>query len=80
MTKGGSDRDSNLVIACHSCNQAKGDQPIEAFLSDRPEILARILAHRKTPLKDASVVNATRWRLYERLKATGLTVESGSGD
>ena len=77
--KGGSDRVSNLVIACHSCNQAKGEQPLEAFLADHPEVLRRVQAQRKAPLGDAAVVNATRWALYERLKASGLPVETGSG-
>ena len=36
-------------------------------------------AQRKAPLGDAAVVNATRWALYERLKASGLPVETGSG-
>ena len=76
--KGGSDRVSNLVIACHSCNQAKGEQALEAFLADHPEVLARIQAQRQAPLRDAAVVNATRWALYERLKASGLPVETGS--
>jgi len=30
-------------------------------------------------LKDAASVNATRWTLFERLKAVGLSVEIGSG-
>ena len=29
---GGSDRVSNLAIACHDCNQAKGNMPLAAFL------------------------------------------------
>ncbi|MBU2774209.1 HNH endonuclease [Acidithiobacillus ferrooxidans] len=29
---GGSDRVSNLAIACHDCNQAKGNQPLAIFL------------------------------------------------
>ncbi len=78
-SKGGSDRVSNLVIACQTCNQAKGDQPLEAFLAGRPEVLRRVQAQRKAPLGDAAVVNATRWALYERLKASGLPVETGSG-
>src|SRR6266568_199289 len=78
-SKGGSDRVSNLVIACHPCNQAKGDQPLEAFLADRPEVLRRVQAQRKAPLGEAAVMNATRWALYERLKASGLPVETGSG-
>jgi 5-methylcytosine-specific restriction endonuclease McrA len=76
---GGSDRISNLVIACHHCNQRKADQPIEAFLADQPEVLARVQAQRKAPLKDASKVNTTRWAVYEQLKATGLPLETGSG-
>jgi 5-methylcytosine-specific restriction endonuclease McrA len=79
QSRGGSDRVANLVIACRLCNQQKGDQSIEVFLADRPEVLTRVQAQRKAPLKDAAAVNATRWAIYERLKATGLPVETGSG-
>jgi 5-methylcytosine-specific restriction endonuclease McrA len=78
-SKGGGNRISNLVIACRACNEAKADQPIETFLADRPEVLARIQRQRKAPLVDAAAVNSTRWRLYEGLKAFGLPVEVGSG-
>ncbi len=77
--RGGSDRVSNLVIACQSCNQAKGEQLLEVFLADRPQLLVRIQTQRRAPLGDAASVNTTRWVLYERLKATGLPVETGSG-
>jgi hypothetical protein len=33
----------------------------------------------KKPLKDVAMMNATRWRLFERLKKTGLLVERGTG-
>ncbi len=79
QSRGGSDRLANLVICCHSCNQAKGNRSLEDFLSDRPEVLARVQAQRTAPLKDAAVVNSTRLALYERLEATGLPVETGSG-
>ncbi|NEQ62891.1 MAG: HNH endonuclease [Moorea sp. SIO4A1] len=78
-SKGGSDRVSNLAIACHPCNQAKSNQDIELFLSNKPSILKRILSKAKRPLADAACVNSTRWKLYHDLKSTGLPVEVGSG-
>src|SRR5919199_432267 len=76
---GGSNQVSNLAIACRSCNQAKGNQDIRNFLSGKPDILKRILAQLKKPLADAAAVNTTRWALFEKLKATGLPVETGTG-
>jgi len=78
-SKHGSNRVSNLVAACTSCNQRKGNQDVREFLHDDPARLARMLAHMKAPLRDVAAVNATRWMLYERLKALGLPVECGSG-
>lgn len=78
-SKLGSDRVSNLVAACSPCNQCKGNQDIGEFLQKQPERLARVLAQARAPLRDAAAVNATRWALYERLKAFGLPVECGSG-
>jgi 5-methylcytosine-specific restriction endonuclease McrA len=76
---GGTDRVSNLCLACEPCNTRKGTQDITVFLAKKPEVLGTILAQAKTPLKDAAAVNSTRWRLFERLKATGLPVECASG-
>jgi 5-methylcytosine-specific restriction endonuclease McrA len=76
---GGTDRISNLTLSCEKCNLAKGTQDIKEFLKRKPDVLKRILAQAKTPLTDASAVNVTRWALYEKLKATGLPVECGSG-
>jgi 5-methylcytosine-specific restriction endonuclease McrA len=75
----GSNRVSNLTLACTSCNQRKSNQDICTFLKEQPERLARLLAHLKAPLKHAAAVNTTRWALYERLTALGLPVECGSG-
>jgi hypothetical protein len=77
--KGGSNRVSNLCLACASCNQAKGTQDIAVFLAEKPELLQRILAQAKAPLKDAAAVNTTRWELYRRLQALGLPIECGTG-
>ncbi|NEO17806.1 MULTISPECIES: RNA-guided endonuclease IscB [unclassified Moorena] len=79
LSKGGSNRVSNLTIACHSCNQAKSNQDIELFLSKKPSILKRILSQSKRPLADGASVNSTRWKLYHDLKSIGLPVEVGSG-
>jgi 5-methylcytosine-specific restriction endonuclease McrA len=78
-SKGGSDRVSNLTLACHPCNQRKGNQDAKDFLSGKPGLLQRVLAQAKVPLKDATAVNATRWALFHALKATGLPVSTGSG-
>nr|MCU0553008.1 hypothetical protein [Leptolyngbya sp. Prado105] len=77
--KGGSDRVSNLTIACHACNQSKGNQDIRDFLADKPDLLNRILKQAKSPLKDAAAVNSTRWALFNALKQTGLPVTVGTG-
>ena len=75
---GGSDRVSNLALACRSCNQAKGAQPVEAFLAGRPERLRKVLAQARAPLS-AAAVNATRRVLFEALRRTGLPVTGFSG-
>jgi 5-methylcytosine-specific restriction endonuclease McrA len=78
-SRGGSHRESNLVAVCHACNQQKGNRAIEEFLQDKPEVLQRIRMQLKTPLSDAAAMNTLRWALFERLRATGLQVEVGSG-
>lgn len=78
-SKGGSDRVSNLTIACVPCNQRKDNRPIEEFLKRKPDVLKRVLAHAKAPLRDAAAVNATRWALFQCLKDEGLPVRCGTG-
>ncbi len=72
-SRGGTDRIDNLVIACHECNQKKGNRTAEEFG------YAEIQKLVKEPLKDCSLVNSTRWKIYEVLKRTGLQIECGSG-
>lgn len=77
--RGGSNRVSNLTLACAQCNQKKNNRPVEEFLAGKPEVLKRVLAQAKAPLEDTAAVNATRWELWRRLKETERPVETGSG-
>jgi 5-methylcytosine-specific restriction endonuclease McrA len=69
----GTDRISNLVLSCHECNQAKGNQTAAEFGYPEVEKQARI------PLKDAGAVNATRFALVECLNRLGLPIGTWSG-
>ncbi len=73
------DRVSNLCLACEKCNQRKGTKDIKDFLKKKPDLLKKILAQAKAPLKDAAAVNATRLELFNRLQDLGLPIECGSG-
>jgi hypothetical protein len=72
-SRGGSNRVSNLTIACRKHNQETGDATAAEY--GFPEVQAQT----KQPLKDAAAVNATRWALFNSLKGIGLPVETGSG-
>ena len=78
-SKGGSNRVSNLAISCVPCNQAKSNLSVEEFLAEKPSVFKRVLAIAKAPLKDATAVNSTRWKLFNSLKKTGLSVMTGTG-
>lgn len=77
-SKGGSNRVSNLTLACNKCNTRKSNQPVEQFVKDKKR-LKRILAKTKAPLKDAAAVNATRYAIRDRLNAFGLPTSFWSG-
>ena len=78
-SKGGSHRVSNLTLACRSCNQKKGHQPLATFLAHDPTRLKRIKAQAKTPLKDVTAVNATRYAIGNALKPLELPLSFWSG-
>jgi 5-methylcytosine-specific restriction endonuclease McrA len=78
-SKNGSNRLSNLCLACEKCNRRKGVKSIEQFLAKNPSLLKSILVQAKKPLHDAAAINATRWKLFNTLKETGLTILTGTG-
>jgi 5-methylcytosine-specific restriction endonuclease McrA len=77
-SKHGSDRVSNLTLACRPCNQKKNNRDIREFVRDQSR-LQKILSQAKAPLRDAAAVNAARWKLFEVLQSTGLPLEVGTG-
>ncbi|WP_228473145.1 RNA-guided endonuclease IscB [Streptomyces cyaneochromogenes] len=68
-SRGGSDRVSNLCLACVPCNRTKSNQPVEDFLAKKPKLLARIKAQAKSSLQDAAAVQSVRWVLWRALDA-----------
>ncbi len=75
----GTDRISNLTLACEPCNSKKGAQDVQVFLAHKPAVLKSILAQARAPLTHAAAVNSTRWALFERLQVLGVPIECGSG-
>ncbi|WP_424098546.1 RNA-guided endonuclease IscB [Moorena producens] len=77
-SKSGSDRVSNLCLACEKCNQRKGNRPIEEFLKKKPSLLQKIKNKALSPLRDAAAVNTTRNKVVKVLKKI-LPVVTGTG-
>lgn len=75
-TRDGSNRITNLVLACIRCNQAKGDRRIGEFSPARATV---ILARTRTSLRDAAAVNSTRFATLAALRSLGLPVECSTG-
>jgi 5-methylcytosine-specific restriction endonuclease McrA len=71
--RGGSDRVSNLTLACAPCNERKGTQTAAEFG------FPLIQAQAKAPLTDAAAVNATRWALYRRRSRMDCPWRRGQG-
>jgi hypothetical protein len=65
-SRGGTNRVSNLVLACHACNERKGDQTASEF--GHPEVEAQAWQ----PLRDAAAMNASRDALCHELSVLGL--------
>ena len=77
-SQGGSDRVNNLVLACHVCNQNKGNRSLQEFLKNKPAVLKRVQESlgKTVNLQDAAQMNTMRKELYQVLKnRIGLPVE-----
>ncbi len=72
-SRGGTNRISNLTLACHDCNQKKGNRTASEF--GHPAVQAQA----QRPLKDAAAVNTTRQALYVALHSLGLPLETATG-
>jgi len=71
--RGGSDRVTNLALACEKCNLKKGNKTAKEF--GFPDIQAQARAL----LKDAAAVNSSRRALHQRLVQMGLPIEASTG-
>jgi 5-methylcytosine-specific restriction endonuclease McrA len=78
-SKEGSNRVSNLTLACTKCNQKKGNKDVKCFLKGKPDRLKKIQAQAKASLRDTAAVNATRYAIGEALKTFGLPISFSSG-
>ncbi len=71
-SKGGTNKVSNLTLACEPCNQKKGIKSIQAFLKGKPAVLNKILAQSNETLKNATAVNAMKDKLFLTLSQFSL--------
>ena len=58
----------NLVVACHKCNQRKGNQTVAEFLKRRPQRLADVEAQLQKRLASAAHMNVIIPTLLNRLR------------
>jgi 5-methylcytosine-specific restriction endonuclease McrA len=72
-SRGGSNRVSNLTLACHKCNQKKGNKTAKEFGYPQVEVNA------KKPLKDTAIMNSSRKAMFIELKKIGLPIKTGTG-
>ncbi|MFX0065276.1 MAG: RNA-guided endonuclease IscB, partial [Candidatus Hermodarchaeota archaeon] len=86
----GTDRISNLVLACSSCNKEKGHNQPKEWLEKlqkstnsldqvRAKHIPQVLNQLKRPLKAAAFLNSTRWYVLQEIRKLGLLIECGTG-
>jgi hypothetical protein len=73
-SRGGSDRVTNLTLACPACNQKKGDQTAAEFGFPAIQNLVK-----QRSMRAVAAVNSARNRLVSDLRSAGLDVATGSG-
>jgi 5-methylcytosine-specific restriction endonuclease McrA len=89
-SKKGSNRISNLALACKTCNVNKGNLLPEEWLDilkkskskinkERVKRFSKIISGIKPSLRDAAIINAIRYKLVEELRQFDLPIELGSG-
>lgn len=82
-SRGGSDALNNATLGCQTCNRHKGSQTPEEWLRSMGRKVMRgylravqlnipKLPRQHPPLRDAAVMNAIRYRLYDYCIALGL--------
>ncbi|WP_419613938.1 RNA-guided endonuclease IscB, partial [Thiolapillus sp.] len=87
---GGSNRVANQVIACRTCNEAKGNALPEQWLAQlrashrkidttRARNMEKVFAGLRPSLRDAAAVNATRYATGRALQTLGLPTTFWSG-
>ena len=68
VSKGGSNRLSNLVLACKDCNATKSNKDLSVFLANKPDKLKQITESLKSSLKDSAVMNSMKKALVYELE------------
>ncbi len=79
-SKGGTDRVSNLTLACAACNQKKGNTDAKTFLAEQPSRYKALMAGCHRGFSDTAAVNSTRRALRERLCGLGVPLEGEAGE
>ena len=64
----------NIGAACERCNKAKGNRPVEQYLSRRPKVLARVQTHLKRPMAAAAHLNTIIPKLLDELRRNNWEV------
>lgn len=89
-SRGGSNKVNNLTLACRTCNIQKNDKTLSEWLDFLSNFKGK-LNHIQIPnikkamkeinvnLKDAAIMNSTRYRIGEFCKSFGLPVELSFG-